>query len=173
MFTLEFEVPMELFNQVVDTLVLSEASIEWVYHNERRNSAVFRVSAPKDCLEWCLLRLAAVIAPMEVSVVESQKMKTYIHDAFLIRLEVSSKPYPVVILFKYYGSPFYPSDIVVVTLPNSPAKLLDAVLNLTLGRVSIGAARIVGRTVSNNVVVIHLKTQEAKNSYPNHAITLS
>ncbi|NJE47643.1 hypothetical protein E3E35_09585 [Thermococcus sp. GR7] len=162
MFTLEFEVPMERFNQVMDTITWSEMSLEWVYYNETRGSAVFRLSVPDDCLEKYLLQLAVAAGQIEVTVVEKRKTKTYIHEAFLISVDMPSGSYPVSVLFKYRDSKFYPTDITIAMLPNSPPDLLKAVLNLTIGRVQISTARLVKRVVEDNAVVIHLKTQTSE-----------
>ncbi|ASJ07235.1 hypothetical protein A3L08_07835 [Thermococcus pacificus] len=172
MLALEFEIPMERFNQVMDAIVWNDASIEWVYYNEKRGSAVFRLSVPRECLEWFLLRLAMAAGPLEVTITETEHQKTYIHEAFLIHLNTVSGGYPVVVLLEYYRGVFYPTDITIVTLPNPPQELIDSVMNLTIGRVRLSTASHVGRSVSNNTLIMRLKTGVAERTYTEHLLTV-
>lgn len=173
MLTLEFEIPMERFNQVMDAIVWSDASIEWIYYNEKRDSAEFRLSVPVECLEQCLIHMTTAASPLEVTIIETKHRKTYIHEAFLINLDTVSGSYPVAVLLKYYGSVIYPTDIVIVTLPNSPHDLIDSVLNLTIGRVRLSTASHVNRVVGGNALILHLKTHTVDGPHKGHLLTVS
>ncbi|WP_148882212.1 hypothetical protein [Thermococcus aciditolerans] len=158
MLSLEFEVPVELLNTIMDTILESEVSLKWVYYSEERNSVVVRLSVLREELCEYLLRLTVALpTSLEVSVVEAKEGHTYIHEAFLINVEVMSRTYPVVILFEYTSGKFYPSDITIGIKPNAPRELIDAVSHLTIGRVRIGDAKVVKRIVTKNAVFIMLR----------------
>ncbi len=157
MFTLEFEVPMERFNHVMDALVLNGARQEWVYHSPSRESAVFRATLPGERLHECLLKLAEAAGQTEVTIVETTEKGRYIHEAFLATVDVPQGRYPVMVLLEYRDGPFTPSDITVGLLPGSPQELVDAVMNLTVGRISMTSTRFTKRVITEEVMLLHLK----------------
>ncbi len=157
MFTLEFEVPMERFNHVMDALIWNGASLEWVYCNSPRESAVFRASVPEERLYGCLLRLAEAAGQTEVTIIEKSGQERYIHEAFLATVEVSSGRYPVMILLEYRKDPFTPSRITVGLLPSSPQELVDAVMRLTVGRISMTSTRLLKRVVTDDLMLLRLE----------------
>ncbi len=157
MFTLEFEVPTERFNHVMDALVWIGASLEWVYYNPSRESAVFRATVARERLHECLLKLAEAVGQAEVTIVETAGQERYIHEAFLATVEVPSGRYPVMILLEYRKDPFIPSSITVGLLPGSPEGLVDAVMRLTVGRVNMASARLLKRVVTDDLMLLLLE----------------
>ncbi|NJE61223.1 hypothetical protein [Thermococcus sp. 21S7] len=157
--TIEFESPRIKFNDVMDTIVNNNLSLLWVYLDDMRGSFVMKVFVPCHMLMRYLLELASVLRiPTEVSIVESEDGSRMIHEAFLITVSHPSGDYPVFILFEYYESRYYPSKITIGLHSKSPKELVDAVLNLSIGRVSIADAEVVKTITKNNAKFLYLKT---------------
>jgi len=165
MLSLEFELPLELLNTVMDTILESEVTLKWVYYSEKRNSMVVRLELPRGILYEYLLKLATAIpTSLEVSVVETKDGHTYIHEAFLINVKVMSETYPVMIFLEYTSNKFYPSTITIGTKPNAPKELIDALFPRTIGRVKISNVKVVNRVVTPNAVFIILESNVAKDT---------
>ena len=156
--TLEFESPLIKFNDVMDTIVNNDLHLIWVYYNEAGDSVVIKTFVPYEGLREYLLELASALgSPTEVSIVDVENPEKTVHEAFLITVKHATEEYPVFLLFEYFDNRFYPSAITVGLHPECPEELVDAVLNLTVGRVDIGQAKVVKSTTTKTAKFIYLK----------------
>jgi len=159
MMSIEFEVPLHLLNGVMDTIIEEDAKLRWVYYREPSNTVVVRVDVAKKSLETFLLRLASVVAsPVEVTIVEEREEGRFIHEAFLLRVDLGSESYPVVVMLFYNLSKFYPDTIVVGTSDKAPPELIDSVLNLTVGKVKLLDTEMIKSSVIDDGRFIYLRT---------------
>ncbi|WP_297534811.1 hypothetical protein [Thermococcus sp.] len=159
MMSLEFEAPLYLLNPIMDLIMDEDAKLQWVYYHEPDNSVVIRVDVARKSLETFLLRLASVVtSPVEVTIVDEREEGRFIHEAFLLHVDVGSKSYPVVVMLFYNISKFYPDTIVVGTSDKAPPELIDSVLNLTVGKVKLLDAEMIKSSVIDDGRFIYLRT---------------
>lgn len=158
MMSLEFEIPVKGLNSVMDVILREDSKLQWVYYREDTQSVVVRTTVSKNALQKFLLRLASVVeVPVEVTIIEEKETGKAIHEAFLLRVDVSTGSYPVVILLLYNVSKFYPDTIIVGTLANAPEELVDTVLNLTIGKVNLFETERVRSSIIDNGLFIQLR----------------
>lgn len=156
--SLEFEVPLDLLNDVMDFIIEEDAKLQWVRYSKRTNSVVIRVLISAEVIEQFLLRLARVVGiPLEVTIVEEKISEKLIHEAFLFSVEVSSGTYPVFVLLYYNVSKFYPDRIVVGTLADAPQELVDVVFSRTVGKLRLLETEKAKSTVENGMLLIYLR----------------
>lgn len=158
MISLEFEIPVKGLNSVMDVILREDSKLQWVYYREDTQSVVVRTTVSKNALQKFLLRLASVVeVPVEVTIIEEKETGKAIHEAFLLRVDVSTGSYPVVILLLYNVSKFYPDTIIVGTSANAPEELVDTVLNLTIGKVNLFETERVRSSIIDDGLFIQLR----------------
>ncbi|WP_297549121.1 hypothetical protein [Thermococcus sp.] len=158
MMSLEFEIPVKGLNSVMDVILREDSKLQWVYYREDTQSVVVRTTVSKNALQKFLLRLASVVeVPVEVTIIEEKETGKAIHEAFLLRVDVSTGSYPVVILLLYNVSKFYPDTIIVGTSANAPEELVDTVLNLTIGKVNLFETERVRSSIIDDGLFIQLR----------------
>ncbi|WP_457742465.1 hypothetical protein [Thermococcus sp.] len=159
MISIEFEIPLHLLNGVMDTIIDEDAKLRWVYYREPSNTVVIRADVSRKFLETFLLRLASVVtSPVEVTIVEEKDGGRFIHEAFLLRVDLDNKSYPVVVILFYNISKFYPDMIIVGTSDRAPSELMDSVLNLTVGKVNLLDTEVIKSSVIDGGRFIYLRT---------------
>ncbi|WP_297515399.1 hypothetical protein [Thermococcus sp.] len=158
MMSLEFEVPVKRLNNVMDVILREDSKLQWVYYREDTQSVVVRTTVSRNALQTFLLRLAsAVDVPVEVTIVDERETGRAIHEAFLLRVDVSEGSYPVVILLLYNVSKFYPDTIIVGTSSDAPQELVDTVLKLTIGKVNLLETEKVRSSIVDGGLFIQLR----------------
>ncbi|NJE48607.1 hypothetical protein [Thermococcus sp. 9N3] len=158
MMSLEFEVPVKRLNNVMGVILREDSKLQWVYYREDTQSVVVRTTVSKNALQTFLLRLAsAVDVPVEVTIVDERETGRAIHEAFLLRVDVSEGSYPVVILLLYNVSKFYPDTIIVGTSADAPQELVDTVLKLTIGKVNLLETEKVRSSIVDGGLFIQLR----------------
>ncbi|AMQ17979.1 hypothetical protein [Thermococcus peptonophilus] len=158
MMSIEFEIPLDLLNDVMDYIIEEDAKLQWVRYSKRTNSVVVRVLISAEVVEQFLFGLAKVVMiPLEVTIVEEKIGERLIHEAFLFSVEVSEGIYPVFVLLYYNVSKVYPDKIVVGTLAEAPQELIDAVLSRTVGKLRLLDTEKIKSTVENGVLLIYLR----------------
>lgn len=165
MVLLEFEVPLKRLNDVMDVIVREDSKLQRVYYREDTNSVIIRTVVSKSALQVFLLKLAAVVdVPVEVTIVDEREVGKAIHEAFLVRVDVAEKSYPVAILLLYNISKFYPDTLVVGTSADAPRELIDAVLNLTIGKINLLKAEKVRSSIIEDGLFVQFRTSVANAS---------
>ncbi|WP_297468576.1 hypothetical protein [Thermococcus sp.] len=159
MMSLEFEIPLKGLNSVMDVILKEDSKLQWVYYREDTGSVIVRTTVSKNALQTFLLRLASTVdVPVEVTIVDEGEASRLIHEAFLLRVDVSEGSYPVVILLLYNVSKFYPDTIIVGTSADAPQELVDAVLKLTIGKVNLLETEKVRSSIVDGGLFIQLRT---------------
>ncbi|WP_099210938.1 hypothetical protein [Thermococcus henrietii] len=165
MMSLEFEVPVKRLNDVMGVILREDAKLQWVYYRDDAKSVVVRTTISKGTLERFLLRLASVVElPVEVTIVEEKTGARLIHEAFLLRVDVSTGSYPVVVLLFYNVSKFYPDTIIVGTSADAPQELIDTVLKLTIGKVNLLKTEKVRSSIVDGGLFIQLRANVSNSS---------
>lgn len=162
--SLEFEIPLDLLNDVMDFIIEEDAKLQWVRYSKRTNSVIIRVLISTEVIEEFLLRLAeSVMIPLEVTILEEKIGERLIHEAFLFSIEVSGKTYPVFVLLYYNVSKFVPDKIVVGTVADAPQELIDAVFSKTVGKLRLLNTEKIKSTVENGRLLIYLRANQLSN----------
>ncbi|ASJ00376.1 hypothetical protein [Thermococcus gorgonarius] len=106
---LDFEIPVNSLNTVMDLLVEKGIFIRWLFLNEDRETFSIRLVVPDVGMEETLLDLARILKEkVEISIVYSEKHLEKINQAFLVPLEIGDSRYPVVVFMEFDFDPRIP-----------------------------------------------------------------